>query len=599
MADLGQAYVQIVPSAKGISGSIQKELDPEASRAGESAGNKIGLGIKGKMRGMGKKLMAGGAIATAISVPLIVGIKKSLDAYEVQATAETKLTEIYKTRMGATEGAAQSTMKLASSLQKVGVVGDEVQLSGAQQLATFAKYPQTVNTLLPAMNNLLVQQKGLNGTAEDATSIANLMGKAMMGQTGALRRVGITFDENQEKVLKYGTESERAAMLAEVITQNVGNMNETMAQTDLGKMQQLKNTLGDAVERIGGALAPVLARLATLIADKIVPIIERVLNFIEAHPVIAKIAVALVGILAVGGPIVTMLGTIMTILPVLLGPIGLIIGAIAGAIAIGIALYKNWDKIKAILINIWNAIKTAAQKAWQIIKAVILGPVLVVINLIRNNWTQIKNFLTKLWNGIKTVANTVWNVIKNVTLAPVRAIKTGVMSVFNALKNGVAKVWNGIKTAITAPIEKAKEIVGGIINGIKNLFPLKFSKLFEGFKLPSINISKGKAPWGIGGKGEKPTFSLGWKDWYAKGGVFDSAAIIGIGEKTREAAIPLEGRYMRPFAQAIAAEMGGASAGGVVINVYGTDGMSVRELASEVKRQFIQEEKRSKDVWRR
>lgn len=44
--ELGQAYVQIVPSARGISGSIQKALDPEASVAGVSAGGKISLGMK-------------------------------------------------------------------------------------------------------------------------------------------------------------------------------------------------------------------------------------------------------------------------------------------------------------------------------------------------------------------------------------------------------------------------------------------------------------------------------------------------------------------------------------------------------------------------
>ena len=45
MADLGKAFVQIVPSAEGISGSIQQVLDPEASVAGESAGSTIGSKI--------------------------------------------------------------------------------------------------------------------------------------------------------------------------------------------------------------------------------------------------------------------------------------------------------------------------------------------------------------------------------------------------------------------------------------------------------------------------------------------------------------------------------------------------------------------------
>ena len=44
--ELGQAYIQVMPSAKGISGSIQKQFDPEAERAGQSAGSKLGAGIK-------------------------------------------------------------------------------------------------------------------------------------------------------------------------------------------------------------------------------------------------------------------------------------------------------------------------------------------------------------------------------------------------------------------------------------------------------------------------------------------------------------------------------------------------------------------------
>lgn len=44
--ELGQAYIQIMPSAKGIQGSIQKQFDPEATSAGKSAGSKLGAGLK-------------------------------------------------------------------------------------------------------------------------------------------------------------------------------------------------------------------------------------------------------------------------------------------------------------------------------------------------------------------------------------------------------------------------------------------------------------------------------------------------------------------------------------------------------------------------
>ena len=289
MSQLGTAYVQIVPSAQGISGKIQKVISPEADAAGKTAGNKIAGGMQSKLSSVSSKLFRAGAIATAVSVPIIAGIKKAMGAYQIQSAAETKLTEIYKTRMGVTKGAAKQTMKLASALQKEGVIGDEVTLSGAQQLATFAKYPKTVNKLLPAMGNLLAQQKGVNATSEDAVNIGNLMGKVMQGQTGALKRVGVTFDENQEKILKYGTEEERAATLAEVITSNVGNMNKTMAKTPEGKIQQMKNSLGDMAEEVGRVLAPALANLAKWVSTKVIPKLEKFFQFMNEHPRIKKV----------------------------------------------------------------------------------------------------------------------------------------------------------------------------------------------------------------------------------------------------------------------------------------------------------------------
>ena len=187
----------------------------------------------------------------------LTGIMHDLtEAYGVQEEAETKLETVMRQRMGATEAQIQSVKDLASAQQQQGVIGDEVQLQGIQQLATFLKQKDSIDKLVPAMNNLVAQQKGYGATAQDAITVGNLMGKAMMGQASALRRVGITFDESQGKVLKYGTESEKAAMLAQIITQNVGNMNSELAKTDAGHAKQLANALGDLKENLGKALAP-------------------------------------------------------------------------------------------------------------------------------------------------------------------------------------------------------------------------------------------------------------------------------------------------------------------------------------------------------
>ena len=410
----------------------------------------------------GQNMRTAGTYATIGGAAMVVAGKKLLDLNSTQSQAETKLTEIYKTRMGATEEAAQSTMKLASALQKEGVVGDEVALSGAQQLATYAKMPSTVNALLPAMENLLVQQKGVNATAEDATSIANLFGKAMTGQTGALKRVGISFTAAQEQVLKYGTEEEKAAMLAQVVTDNVGNMNKTFAETDDGKMAQLRNTLGDMGERLGAILLPRLAELAEWMNEKMIPKIEKLVSFVENHPIISKIAVAITGLLVIGGPLLIFIGSLVGAIgtittafgamaaaeTIALGPIAAIVAGIAAVIAIGVLLYKNWDKIK-----------TAA-----------------------------------------------------------------------------SKVWNGIKNAITKPIKAAVDFVKRMIDKIKNFFKFKVS--LPKIKLPHFAIQpKG---WSLGDLLEGIIPHLGI-DWYAKGGIFNSPRVIGVGDsKSPEAVVPID-----------------------------------------------------------
>lgn len=74
--ELAKAYVQIIPSAEGIQGRIQKELEPEADSAGSSFG--------GKMVGMIKKVIATAAIGKALSASISEGaaLEQSLGGIE-------------------------------------------------------------------------------------------------------------------------------------------------------------------------------------------------------------------------------------------------------------------------------------------------------------------------------------------------------------------------------------------------------------------------------------------------------------------------------------------------------------------------------------
>lgn len=635
-SSIGTAYVQIVPAATGISGKIEQAIAPGATSAGVVAGKNISQSIGSTLQKVGGGMMKAGAIATAVSVPIVMGIKKALDAYKIQNAAETKLTEIYKTRMGVTEDAAKATMEYASALQQQGVVGDEVLLSGAQQLATFAKTPDAVNKLLPAMGNLLVQQKGLNGTQEDATNIANLMGKVMNGQVGALKRVGITFDENQEKILKNGNEEERAAMLAQVITDNVGNMNEAMLNTPEGKMQQLANSFGDMKEQLGKAIVPVLADIAGFIQEKIMPAVSGFFKMLQDNPVIARIVVAVAGILAIGGPLLIMLGMIVSSVGALIpmvtaisAPVLAVVGVIAAVVAaLAVAYNKNEEfraAVNQLVSSVFNAVKGLISVVVPVIKAIIkiivqlivniagslvpviqkLTPIItkvinmitalvkkaapIILTVLRNVASVISTVVSiaaKLFTGLLTKLTGIWTKITSVISKAVEFIKTHVN--FGAMADKVKATFTKIKDFIANPIEKARDLVKKAIDAIKKIFPLKLGKIFSGIKLPHFEISGGKIPWGVGGLGEKPTVNV---KWYAKGGIFDNPSVIGVGEAGREAVVPLQGRNMRPFAEAIATELNGA---GNTYNI-GDIKLSLDDLKEIVTlEQFIEVVKRAK-----
>lgn len=516
-----------------------------------------------KMVSMFKKI--GGAMIAGFSIQKIKEFgAECTEAYKVQAEAEKKLETVMKQRMGASDKSIQSVKDFTSAQQKLGVVGDEVQLAGAQQLATFLKTDGALKTLIPAMNNLAVQQNGVNVSSGNMVSLGNLMGKVMNGSTSALTKVGISFSEAEEKVLKYGTEEERAAMLAQVITNNVGNMNEEIAKTDDGKQQQYKNTLGDLKEVIGQRLIPVqtvyygvLAQIGTFLVNILLPVIDSVssmftkfTNSITSNTDVSKkfndlwngLGIPIFNALKQAGE--TLYNSFNIVWPSIQKLISNMFDAFKTVWnGVGVPIFSFISFCVVQLFGIFSqyfpVIANIVKDAFDIINRVytnIFKPIInAIMILIRDVllpiWTvqfgifsgTVKNtfeYISRLWNGtLKPILNGIIDFITGVF--------TGNWSqAFNGLKSIAKGIFEGIKTVITAPIEKAKNIIGGIIDSIKGFFNFKITWP----KIPLPHFALKPKGWEIGDllKGKIPSLGI---DWYAKamddGMVLEKPTIFG------------------------------------------------------------------------
>ena len=509
----------------------------------------------------------GKTIIAAFSVREIVNFSKEcFAAYSNQLQQETKLTEIMRSRIGATDAEIASVRALASEQQKLGVVGDEVALAGAQQIATFARNTDTINTLLPAMENLAVQQHGVNVSAGDMTNIANLMGKALQGQVGALSRVGISFTEAQEKVLKYGTEQERAATLAQVITDNVGNMNEVLAQTPEGRIQQVKNTLGDLQETLGSALAPVITDIASAVSKFFAEHEPQIQNFSQnvlpqIHEATEKVFDSIKKALEFVKNHKTLMETI-----------AIIIGSITAAIL----LYNTYQTISTAITtakaaadaagaaSLWAYAAAQAAAILPVIGIVAaISAVIAIIVLCIKHWDEIKAVVIKVAHAIAEKVEE----MKTKAVESFNNLKEGIASRVEAIKSSVAEKFNAIKEKILRPIQNARDKVKEMIEKIRSFFNFNWS--LPKLKMPHLKIT---GEFSISPP-KVPKFSV---DWYARGGVFDKPTLFtsggrlgGLGEAGAEAIVPLENntQWLDKIADRLSDKLGGGR--NIVLQVDG------------------------------
>lgn len=419
---------KFTPELKGTTAEIKKQkaqINAATNQINKWANN-ANRKFKSVMSAAGKVAGALGLIGGGLS---IYGIKsfadQSIEAAERQIEAVTKLQtllgnvpSIAAGGTAAIQTATDQLTRCAGELQKVGVIGDEVTIAGMQQLATFQLTADQIETLSAGMTDLLAQTKGLKATQEDAVSVANLMGKAMSGQTSALTRVGIIMTDDQKRMMELGDQTQRAAVLAEILQMNVGGVNKALADTDQGRIKQAANLYADMQERIGQRLLVIKARLAELLerflpyieevamklVDKLGAAMEKIGAWVEEHKEEIKAALEQIG------QVISMVWKLASTVLTFVIKHGKILLPILGAMLAYFVAFNIITKV-ALALKTLTTVINGVSAAGTILNAVMMAnPIILIaaavallivagVALIRH-WSQVVDFFKKVFGPV-------------------------------------------------------------------------------------------------------------------------------------------------------------------------------------------------------
>ena len=396
-------------------------------------------------------------------------------------------------------------------------------------------------------NQIVNALPGASGAIQNELLAMGAWDESMGSFRDALSNGEITAEEFNQAITNLGMTdvAQQAATSSTTFEGAMGQLDASVTNTMQGIYDSLNendritnaiNSLADAFEVVSpyvSAFADAFGDFAQTVAP-VVPIIAGVVAGIAAASAITGIITAIGGavtfLTTVVGPALAMVGSVPGLISLVMGVLGgpiTIIAAVAGAI---IAFVATNEDARTAIVKAFNAIKTGVTNALNAAKATVLNVASAIVNGVRNK--------------------------------------------FNSLVGIVQGIFNRVKTAIMTPINAAKSAVQSAISKISSI--IRGVKLqLPHINLPHFSVTGGKAPFGIGGKGSLPKFSV---SWYARGGYFDQPTLLaGVGEKGGEFVWPSYAPYLDRYADALASRIGGG--GGQVVNLY-LDGMRVNDDAA-------------------
>ena len=278
------------------------------------------------------------------------------------------------------------------------------------------------------------------GTGSSAEAFEKL-GVDITNADGSLRDGDAVWQDTIAALGKMENETERDAIAMQLMGKSAAELNpliedggetyknvaDTLAKYNLDFIDQetldQANAFNDSLDTIKAVGMVAFQQLGTQLAAYLAPAMEKVVDLVgqiagwfanlspETQALIAGIAsfVAVLAPLLIGlGKVSFAISSIMSLLSTLGPAIGAlmsgsllpIIAIVAGVIAIGVALYKNWDLVKAkalalkaSIVSTFNSLKASVAATWNAIKTAITTPINAAVNIVKSAIAKIKSII--------------------------------------------------------------------------------------------------------------------------------------------------------------------------------------------------------------
>lgn len=195
-----------------------------------------------------------------------------------------KLTTALRNTIGATQDNVNAIMDLIEQEEQLGVVSKEAQTAAAQELATYVTRRGVLEKLIPALNNMIVQQNGVNASAQSTISVATAVGKTLDGQVGSLQRWGYRFTEAEQRILHGNNEMRKAQVIIDSVNSSVGGMNYTMRQTtEEGRLFAASLEIGGVQEEFGKNVESIKNNLQIQMLPTLITVTKTVNEFVQKN----------------------------------------------------------------------------------------------------------------------------------------------------------------------------------------------------------------------------------------------------------------------------------------------------------------------------